>query len=129
MQKQVQSLGHEDTLGKEMATHSSILTGKYHGQKNLVGYSPWGHKELEMTGWLYNNNKPNSISNFIFSQSIAFLICYHIALDSFGFLSPCSLIATQFQIKWIHHISLIQPRRTDTDTLPPKDQCTWMASL
>ena len=23
--------------------------GKFHGQKNLMGYSPWGRKELDMT--------------------------------------------------------------------------------
>ena len=40
----VRSLGWEDSLGKEMATHSRIL-----GQKSLAGYSPWGHKELDMT--------------------------------------------------------------------------------
>ena len=45
----VQSLGREDLLEKEMATHSSILPGAFHGQKSLVGYSPWGHKELDMT--------------------------------------------------------------------------------
>ena len=38
---QVQSLGREDLLEKEMATHSSILAWKFHGQWNLVGYSPW----------------------------------------------------------------------------------------
>ena len=32
-----------------MATHSSILPGKYHGQRSLVGYSPWGCKESDMT--------------------------------------------------------------------------------
>ena len=32
-----------------MATHSSILPGKYHGQRNLAGYSPWCHKELATT--------------------------------------------------------------------------------
>ena len=36
---QIQSLGLEDLLEKEMATHS-----KSHGQRNLVGYSPWGCK-------------------------------------------------------------------------------------
>ena len=41
----VQSLRQEDSLEKEMATHSSILSGKSHGQRNLVGYSPWGYKE------------------------------------------------------------------------------------
>ena len=35
---QVQSLGQEDPLEEEMATHSSILPGKSHGQRNLVGY-------------------------------------------------------------------------------------------
>ena len=36
----VQSLGWKDPLEKEMATHSSILAGKPHGQRSLVGYSP-----------------------------------------------------------------------------------------
>ena len=26
-----------------------FLPGKFHGQQNLVGYSPWGCKELDMT--------------------------------------------------------------------------------
>ena len=32
---------------KEMATHSS--TGKSHGQRSLVVYSPWGCKESDRT--------------------------------------------------------------------------------
>ena len=40
----VRSLGREDPLEKEMATRSSILPGKSHGQRSLVGYSPWGHR-------------------------------------------------------------------------------------
>ena len=32
-----------------MATHSVSLPGEFHGQRNLAGYSPWGHKELDMT--------------------------------------------------------------------------------
>ena len=27
----------------------SILTGESQGQRNLVGYSPWGHKESDTT--------------------------------------------------------------------------------
>jgi len=38
----VQSLGGEDSLEKEMATHSSILAWRIHGQRRLTGYSPWG---------------------------------------------------------------------------------------
>ena len=45
----VQSLGQEDPLEEEMPTHSSILAGKSHGQRNLMGYSPWGGKELDTT--------------------------------------------------------------------------------
>ena len=26
-----------------------LLPGESHGQKSLAGYSPWGHKELDMT--------------------------------------------------------------------------------
>ena len=56
MQKtQVQSLGREDPLKKEMATHSIFLFGESHGQRSLVGYSPWGHKESDMTQQLNNN--------------------------------------------------------------------------
>ena len=32
-----------------MATLSSILPGKLHGQRNLTGYSLWGCKESDMT--------------------------------------------------------------------------------
>ena len=32
-----------------MATRSSILAWKSHGQRSLAGYSPWGHKELDTT--------------------------------------------------------------------------------
>ena len=45
----VLSLGQEDSLEEEMATHSSTLPGESHGQRSLVGYSPWGLKELDMT--------------------------------------------------------------------------------
>ena len=37
---QFQSLGQEDLLEKKMATHSSILSWKFHGQRSLASYSP-----------------------------------------------------------------------------------------
>ena len=39
-----------------MATHSSILAGKSHGQRSLVGYSPWGRKESDTAERLNNND-------------------------------------------------------------------------
>ena len=52
----VQSLGLEDPLEKELATYSSLLAWRIPWQRSLVGYSPWGHKELDMTEQLNNNN-------------------------------------------------------------------------
>ena len=43
----VQSLGQEDPLEEEMAIQYSFLENP-HGQRSLVGYSPWGHKESDM---------------------------------------------------------------------------------
>ena len=45
----VQSLGWEDPLEEGMETLSSILLGEFHGQRSLVGWSPWGYKELDTT--------------------------------------------------------------------------------
>ena len=45
----VRSLGQEDPLQKGMATHSSILAGEFHGQRSLLGYSPWGGKQSDNT--------------------------------------------------------------------------------
>ena len=49
----VWSLGQEDPLEKEMATHSVFLPGESHGLRSLVGCSPRGHKESDTTEWLY----------------------------------------------------------------------------
>ena len=45
----VLSLGWEDPLEKGMATPPVFLPGKSHGQRNLVGYSPGGRKESDMS--------------------------------------------------------------------------------
>ena len=49
----VQSLGWEDPLEKEMAAHSILLPGKFHGWRSLIGYSPRGHKESDTTEQLH----------------------------------------------------------------------------
>ena len=46
---QFQSLDLEDSLEEEMATTPVLLPGESHGQRSLVGYSPWGCKESEIT--------------------------------------------------------------------------------
>ena len=44
----VRFLGWEDPL-KEMATHSSTLAWRISWKEDPAGYSPQGHKELDMT--------------------------------------------------------------------------------
>ena len=46
---QVQSLDWKDPMEKGMATTPVFLPEELHGQRSLVGYSPWGHKESGMT--------------------------------------------------------------------------------
>ena len=42
----VQSLGQEGPLEKRKPT-PVFLSGKFHGQRSLVGYSEWDHKESD----------------------------------------------------------------------------------
>ena len=57
---QVQSLGQEDPLEKEMATHSSILAWEIHGQRNLADYiQSMGLQESDMTK-KKTKNQPNN---------------------------------------------------------------------
>ena len=45
----VRTLGQEDPLEEEMATHSIILAWRIPWTESLAGYSPQGHKESDMT--------------------------------------------------------------------------------
>ena len=45
----VQSLGWEDPLEKEIATHSSVLAWRSPWTEGSGSCSPWGHKELNIT--------------------------------------------------------------------------------
>ena len=47
----VWSLGWEDLLEKGMAPTLVFLPRQFHGQRILVRYSPWSHKESDMAEW------------------------------------------------------------------------------
>ena len=49
------SLGEEDSLEEEMA-YSSVLAGKFHGQRSLVSCSTWCHKESNTTDQALKQN-------------------------------------------------------------------------
>ena len=42
----VQSLGWEDPLEEDTATHPVFLPGASHGQRSLTGHSPWGSQRV-----------------------------------------------------------------------------------
>ena len=48
----VQSLVREDLWRKKRQPTPVFLPGEFHGQRSLVGYSPWGLEESDMTEWL-----------------------------------------------------------------------------
>ena len=53
LQTKEQHKNHTPTLRRRAWQPTSVfLPGESHGQKNLVGYSPWGHKESDRTKWL-----------------------------------------------------------------------------
>ena len=64
---QVRSLGWEDPLEKEMATHSRILACL----GNPMDYSPWNHKELDATERLKTNKSAETnINTFSFRTQL-----------------------------------------------------------
>ena len=69
---QVRSLGQDNPLEKETVTHS-FLIGISHGQRNLMGCSPWGCKESDTTLQLNNNNNNLEYSPRIFFSLLSFV--------------------------------------------------------
>ena len=58
---QDQFLGQEDPLEKGWQPTPVFLPGGSHGQRSLVGYSPWGLKESDTTEQLNNNNSQGEL--------------------------------------------------------------------
>ena len=48
----LRSLGWEDPWRKKWQPTPVFLPGESHGERSLVGYSPWGRKEVDTTEWL-----------------------------------------------------------------------------
>ena len=50
-------MGREDPLEEKMQPTLEFLPEKSHGQRSLVGYNPWGPKELDMTEHLMTKGR------------------------------------------------------------------------
>ena len=81
-------LGWEDLLEEEMglATHSSVLAGESHGQRSLVGYSPWGQKGSDTTN--FTSGHLMCITNMslnLLNECSGVLFIYLLVLNSMNF--------------------------------------------
>ena len=116
----VQYLSWEDALEKEMATHSSILAGKSHGQRSLAGFSLWSHNEfssvhslsrirLSATPWTAARQASLSITN---SRSL-------LRLTSIKSVMPSSHLIL------CHPLHLLLPILPATGSFPMSQLFAW----
>ena len=63
--------GSSNNWRRQWQPTSVLLPGKSHRQKSLAGYSPWGHKESDLTGRLH----PTSSNNVSFVIVCLLQIC------------------------------------------------------
>ena len=63
-----------------------FLTGKSHGRRSLVGYSPWAHKESDTTEWLHFHLMTLSVFNpcNVNNDKTCFRMLYIETPESFG---------------------------------------------
>ena len=89
----------EDSLEKEMAPHTPVfLLEKSHGQRSLVGYSPWGHKESDVAEHTLQGS-------FMSKHTLTILINYYFFIFVFTFYLPflISLIYLLIRITILGH--------------------------
>ena len=131
---QVPSLGWEDPLKNEMAPTPVFLPGESHGQKSLVGYSPWGHEESDTTEQL--NLRRHQLQNEYFlnerhcSSSQAFLP----SVSGFCHRNPAHL----HRPGWapLTHVQVLlcklapQEKKTQKSSMPQKiSVILWLVSM
>ena len=61
-------------MKKGLATQSIFFLGEFHGQRSLVGYSPWGNKESDTAEQLILSHTHTSSSCLYFKCSLLDMI-------------------------------------------------------
>jgi len=78
-----------------------FLSGKSHGQRSLVGYSPWSCKELDMTKWWSTQKPPRVLGLWPLPPSskpviaVWVLLLHHHDADS---------SSSFFYVRWKDHV-------------------------
>ena len=64
----VQSLGQKAPPRRKWQPTAVFLPGKPHGQRSLLGCSPQGHTESDMTEWLNNSSSRSNVCISIWTR-------------------------------------------------------------
>ena len=103
----VQSMGQEDPLEKELETHSSVLAGEFHGQRNLAGDSPQGREESDTTEHTHTYTHTHSHIHHSFKVKTIKIIAKYPGKNRkttawmVGFLLPLTTYHTLARVAWL----------------------------
>ena len=82
---------------------SVFLPGEFHGQRSLVSYIPWGHKESYMAEQ-YENNNNNGLSNFNLNPN-SYIFKFSLLKSHFCFLCFYTLNILRYKnLKYFTHL-------------------------
>ena len=70
----VQSVVRKMPWRKEWLPIPVFLPGEFHGQRRLVSYSPWGHKESDTPGLLNTTTTTTTSSLYIVRDTLIFVM-------------------------------------------------------
>ena len=93
----VPKLGRSPGVGNANLLQYSCLE-TFHGQRSLVGYSPWGHKKLDMTEHTHTQQKS-------FTSLVKFSLRYFPLLDAT--LNGIAFLTFQIAYCWYIETQLI----------------------
>ena len=82
---------------------SVFLPGEFHGQRSLVSYIPWGHKESYMAEQ-YQNNNNNGLSNFNLNPN-SYIFKFSLLKSQFCFICFYTLNILRYKnLKYFTHL-------------------------
>ena len=77
-----------------------FLPGKSHGQRSLAGYSPWGHKESDMTQWLsahvHTHTHTSVCTILLLFSCLGIIFCRSFLFLVFPFFSSSHVFSSPF---------------------------------
>ena len=81
----IPGLGRSPGVGNPVP---AFLPGKFHGQKNLEGYGPWGCKELDMT-------KRTHVHTYFHPSAETLYLIIHVATFPTRFFNKHMMVSLQ----------------------------------